>query len=331
MPYKNLKLKDVDIMKFSVIVPIYNISSYIDQCVESIINQTYKNIEIILVNDGSTDNSLDKVKSWEKKDCRVIAIDKPNGGLSDARNAGLKIASGDYICFVDGDDWIDETSIMICKNFIENNGLVDLLCFDYWCYYSPIFLKHISYGHVNGVFKGIEFFNNSRFKLTAWSKIYRKDYLDKIGLLFLKGRLHEDISYTIPLCNLAENIGYIDKPLYYYRQNRKDSIMSKVTYRNVLDFSHAICFNYYFFKERNMINPIITSWVMKCFYKACFTGQTDFKTLKRAFVENNVIRIAEELGDGKWFWTKLFFYHSYMKARTYLGVVKRLVKNKLQV
>lgn len=114
MPYKNIQLIDVDIMKFSVIVPIYNISSYIDQCVESIINQTYKNIEIILVNDGSKDKSLEKIREWESRDTRIIVIDKPNGGLSSARNEGLKHATGDYVFYVDGDDWlsIDRKSVV---------------------------------------------------------------------------------------------------------------------------------------------------------------------------------------------------------------------------
>lgn len=318
-------------MFFSIIVAIYNIESYIDECISSVINQDYTDFELLLVNDGSTDNSLATLKKWEKKDKRIKVINKPNGGLSSARNAGLACAKGKYIVYIDGDDWIssDLLSSVVC--YIKAEGDADMICFDYWCYFDRQNMKLDTYNSTVNHTDGQDFFANSKFKLTAWSKVYRKEYLNKINLQFLEGRLHEDISYTVPLCVCANKVGWIKKPLYYYRQNRKDSIMSKVTYRNVLDFSHAICFNYYFFKERNMINPIITSWVMKCFYKACFTGQTDFKTLKRAFVENNVIRIAEELGDGKWFWTKLFFYHSYMKARTYLGVVKRVVKNKLQV
>ena len=312
-------------MDFSIIVAIYNIESYIDECVSSVINQDYTDFELLLVNDGSTDNSLAVLKKWENIDKRIRVINKPNGGLSSARNAGLACAKGKYIVYIDGDDWITPDLLSSVANYIKAEGDADMICFDYWCYFDSQNMKYDSYDSTVNSTAGLTFFAKSKFKLTAWSKVYRKEYLDKVNIQFLEGRLHEDISYTVPLCVCAIKVGWIKKPLYYYRQNRKDSIMSKVTYRNVLDFSHAICFNYYFFKERNMLNPIIVGWVMRCFYKACFTGQTDYKTLKRAFVENNVLKIAEELGDAKWFWTKLFFYHFYMKARTIMGVVKRLV------
>lgn len=312
-------------MKFSIIVPIYNISYYIDQCVESIVKQAYKDIEIILVNDGSTDDSLTILKEWEKRDERIKIIDKPNGGLSSARNAGLTYANGEYIVYIDGDDWISHDFLSSIVNYIEEKGVFDMICFDYWSYFDTHNMKQVSHNCSIKVADGVTFFENSQFKFTAWSKVYRKAYLDSMNLLFLERRLHEDISYTVPLCVCARKVGWINRPLYYYRQNRKDSIMSTVTYRNVLDFSHAICFNYYFFKEKNKLNPYVTNWVMRSFYKACFTGQTNFKTLNKAFKANGVSKIAEELGVGKVFWLKLFFCHAYMKARTYLGFIKRLV------
>ena len=91
----------------SVVVPVYNKSLYLAECIESIISQTYRNLEIILVNDGSSDNSLDICKMYEQLDERVIVVDKPNAGVASARNAGLEIATGDYIGFVDADDFID--------------------------------------------------------------------------------------------------------------------------------------------------------------------------------------------------------------------------------
>ena len=312
-------------MKFSIIVPIYNISSYIDQCVESIAKQTYKDIEIILVNDGSTDDSLTILKEWRKLDERIKIINKSNGGLSSARNAGLACANGEYIVYIDGDDWVSHDFLSSIVNYIEKKGIFDLICFDYWSYFGPHDMKKVSHNSSIEMADGITFFENSQFKFTAWSKVYRKAYLDSMNLLFLEGRLHEDISYTVPLCVCARKVGWVNRPLYYYRQNRKNSIMAAVTYRNLLDFSHAICYNYYFFKEKNKLNPYIASWIMRNFYKACLTGQTNFKTLKKAFMTNNVSRIAEELGDGKMFWQKLFFCHAYMRIRTNLGFIKRLV------
>lgn len=103
--------------KISVIVPVYNVEKYLERCVESIFKQTYKNIEIILVDDGSTDNSGKICDKFLKKDERVKVIHKENGGLSDARNAGLEILSGKYIMFVDSDDWISPAMVEKCTVF----------------------------------------------------------------------------------------------------------------------------------------------------------------------------------------------------------------------
>lgn len=311
-------------MKYSIIVPIYNISSYIDQCVESIVNQTYKNVEIILVNDGSKDDSLAKLREWEKKDNRVVVVDKPNGGLSSARNEGLKYASGDYILYVDGDDWIDVKALAEADCFITEHGQVDMICFDYYAYYSETDKKLISYNSKEIVCSGEHFFESSTFKMTAWSKFYKRTYLEKIGLKFLEGRLHEDLSYTIPLCLCADKVGYIKTPLYYYRQNREGSIMTKVSYRNVLDFSHALCFDYCFLKKR-CITPYFKHWLIENFLKSCFTGHVGIKTVIKAFNENNVYNIFQELGVARLFWLKVCCYHYYMRCRVFLGRYKKVV------
>ena len=95
-------------MKISIIVPIYNVEKYLERCINSLINQTYKNIEIILVNDGSTDNSLIICEKYKNIDSRIILVNKENGGLSDARNVGIDNSSGNYITFIDSDDYIDD-------------------------------------------------------------------------------------------------------------------------------------------------------------------------------------------------------------------------------
>ena len=312
------------IFKFSIIVPIYNISQYIDQCVESIVNQTYKNLEIILVNDGSKDDSLEKIREWERKDSRIVVVDKPNGGLSSARNEGLKHATGDYVLYVDGDDWIDIEALEKANRFITEYGLLDMICFDYYAYYLEDDKKLISYNSKEKVCLGQCFFENSTFKMTAWSKIYRRTYLEKIGLKFLEGRLHEDLSYTIPLCICANKVGYINLPLYYYRQNREGSIMTKVAYRNVLDYSHALCFDYYFLKER-ALTPFFKRWLMNNFFKSCFTGNVGLRTVIKAFKENNVYEVFKDMDDDRMFWLKVFCYHFYMKGRVLGGLLKRML------
>lgn len=312
-------------MKFSIIVAIYNIEAYIDECVSSIISQTYGNYELLLVNDGSTDGSPAVLQKWELKDARIKVINKSNGGLSSARNEGLKYATGGYILFVDGDDWLDKDALKSANDFIEKHGYVDMLCFDYWAYYTKEKMKFLSYNAQQGLMDGKSFLEHSKFLVTAWSKFYKKTFLDIIGLLFLEGRLHEDVSYTIPLCVCANKVGWINKPLYYYRQNRDGSIMGHISYRNVLDFSHAICFDYYFLKERELLSPYFKKWVMRSFYRTCFSGFVSLTTLVKAMRENKVLDIANDLGERKYFWIKLAYNHEYMKLKTKLGIVKRKI------
>ena len=117
----------------SIIIPVYNVSNYLDKCLESICNQTYQNIEIITVNDGSKDDSLNILKKWKKKDSRITIIDKENGGLSDARNVGMDASSGDYIGFVDSDDYVDEDFYEILVANLEKYD-ADISC----CRYSNV-------------------------------------------------------------------------------------------------------------------------------------------------------------------------------------------------
>lgn len=114
--------------KISVIVPVYNVGLYLNRCLDSIINNSHRNLEIICINDGSTDNSLDILRQFEKTDSRVKVIDKENGGLSSARNAGLDIATGDYISFIDSDDWIHHMFFEVLLHFAETSKCEISMC-----------------------------------------------------------------------------------------------------------------------------------------------------------------------------------------------------------
>ena len=118
--------------KISIIIPVYNVEKYLSRCLESVINQSYKNIEIIIVNDGSTDNSFDICNKYKKKDKRVILIDQNNQGLSGARNTGLKHATGEYICFIDSDDYVEKDYVeylykLIVKDDYDLNSIVEIV------------------------------------------------------------------------------------------------------------------------------------------------------------------------------------------------------------
>lgn len=224
----------------SIIVPVYNMEKYLERCVKSILAQTYNRIEVILVDDGSTDNSPAMCDSYALKDSRIRVVHKPNGGLSDARNAGLAVASGDYIGYVDSDDWIEpdmyERMYMAC---VENEA--QLVVCRYACETDKDKTDKNdnekmpeSYAGINNdviplsrdELLKIYICGHDRFIIynSAWSKLYRRDLVE--GMLFPKGRNSEDIMYTTrAFCSLDKAV-YVDKALYHYVLDRKDSIMN---------------------------------------------------------------------------------------------------------
>ncbi len=223
--------------KISVIVPVYNVENYIDKCVESIVGQTYQNLEIILIDDGSTDNSGKKCDDWSKKDDRIIVIHKKNGGLSDARNAGLEIATGDYIGFVDSDDWIDRE--MYEKLYLElskSNCNIALCEFleteedDAQSEKNTARYEFCGRELLEHMFKGklVPYVTYS-----VWKCLYRKSVI--ADLTFPKGRDYEDVLFTTKAFWGQERIVVLGEKLYYYRI-RKESITKRgLDYKHVED------------------------------------------------------------------------------------------------
>ena len=304
-------------IKFSIIVPIYNIENYVNACMMSILNQSYQNFQVILVNDGSTDNSLSVINKY-REDERIQIINKQNGGLSSARNAGLECVSGDYVMYVDGDDWLESNALQTLSERINKMEDVDMLMFAYNKTFESGDKEKVSYDFLEGkIVDGQTFFENSNYKVTAWSKAYKKQFLDSVNLIFLEGRLHEDISYTIPLLLKAERVSYIDTPLYNYRQDRVGSIMAKVKDRNVDDYTHALCFVNKYAKDNGCLTNYCKKYLINSYYHSCFTAQTSFEVLSRCMKRNNVPQIVKSL-DGTnlfLFWMKLFLTHLNHRSR----------------
>ncbi|ONI42805.1 hypothetical protein AN639_02285 [Candidatus Epulonipiscium fishelsonii] len=209
--------------KISIIVPIYNVENYLERCIKTIVNQTYKNLEIILINDGSTDNSLDICKKYAKYDDRIRLIDKPNGGVSSARNIGLKIATGNYIGFVDGDDWIDKNMYKDLMKIVSKYHL-DIAI-------TGIFGKINTTKLINDKFilftreqALVELFKSTYIQSFLWQKIFKKELFEKIK--FPEGKIYEDQFIMYKLFNKCHKIGYINKRHYYYRDT-PNSILNK--------------------------------------------------------------------------------------------------------
>ncbi|MBZ4027796.1 glycosyltransferase [Lactobacillus johnsonii] len=226
--------------KVSIVVPIYNVEKYIDECIISLIHQTYKNIEIILVDDGSPDKSGAICDKWAAKDERIKVIHKENGGLSDARNAGIEIASGDFLAFVDGDDWV---SVDFVEKMIES-----LIKYDsdmVVCKFARIFPE----GNVNlnsRTPSKVEVLNKKEFliKLTedneitnhVWRKVYKKDLFDNIS--FPVGKNFEDIYLMPKIVEKCRKIVNLPDVCYYYRQN-DEGIVKNINLNNISDHLEA--------------------------------------------------------------------------------------------
>ncbi|WP_338587251.1 glycosyltransferase [Clostridium baratii] len=215
----------------SIIVPVYNVEKYLDKCIISIINQTYKNLEIILVDDGSKDKSGKKCDEWAAKDHRIRVIHKKNGGLSDARNIGIDNCKGKYISFIDSDDFIATEYIEILYKNIKEMKCDISICNPYY-YYEDKINKIVERYKIkedkivdNSLNMTIDLMYQKHFDTSAWGKLYETRLFKQNKIYYPKGKLYEDIVTTYKVFMKSKKIIFINKNLYYYRQ-RSNSIMS---------------------------------------------------------------------------------------------------------
>ena len=232
--------------KISVIVPVYNVEKYIRRCLDSITGQTYKNLEILLINDGSTDNSEIVCEEYAKKDSRVQYYKKDNGGLSDARNYGLKRITGDYVAFIDSDDCLSTGffEVLINKS-IEHNA--DIVSSDILFFYSDNELpkwseeKELIRSSLNEkILYGRQIILQYLCPKDDYiiyhglcMKLYRKELFE--DLYFEIGKVHEDLYITYKLLHSAKCMVMVKVPLYYYFQNNGNSISNNYTVKNYMD------------------------------------------------------------------------------------------------
>lgn len=214
-------------IKVSVIVPIYNVEEYLERCIDSLINQTLSDIEIILVNDGSPDNSQAIIDKYvEKYPDKVIGLMKENGGLSDARNYGISYARGEFIGFVDSDDYTDVTMYeKLYNKAIESDSDI-VTCGYYGIDESIENYRYFQKGNMIQFGKSLA--DNPKLLYTnapyAWNKIYKRELCEKTGILFPKGMIYEDIATIYPLMMYAKRISKVDEALYYYILKREGAI-----------------------------------------------------------------------------------------------------------
>lgn len=220
----------------SVIVPVYNVEAYLDRCINSILHQTFYEFELILVDDGSTDNSGVMCDELAKKDSRIIVLHKVNGGLSDARNKGIEVASGEYITFIDSDDWISKDYLSkLYDNLLKYDA--DISCCNFHktkCYIEKAVVKNRKIFTLIAEDKYRYFLENETVSATA--KLFKKNIFENIE--FPKGKLYEDVATIFSVFIKSKKIVFDNAEMYFYFQN-SNSITKRKFSIKTLDFLDA--------------------------------------------------------------------------------------------
>ncbi|HDU8655915.1 glycosyltransferase [Morganella morganii] len=249
----------------SIIVPVYNVEDYVSDCLNSLISQTLKEIEIIIVNDGSTDSSMNIVNSFS--DNRIKIINKNNGGLSSARNIGIKVARAEYIAFLDSDDWVEKNAYELLYNTAIKNKSDIVSCGFYIAHPDKTIKISLPEETNTNIKKNKKLLHN--IKVAAWDKIYKKSLFTDNGIIYPEGLYYEDTPTTIPLIFMANSITTINNCLIYYRQ-RPGSITKEYHFskKNFDIFIGAeIIYNFIYDKKIN--SPEIKELADYIFIKKC--------------------------------------------------------------
>ena len=297
----------------SVIVPIYNVEQYLSRCIDSIINQTYSNIELILVDDGSPDNCGQICDLYAKKDNRIKVVHKKNGGRSDARNAGLSVATGDLIMYIDSDDWIDSTMFEDMYNcMIEHDS--DIVSTGVkWVEEDGTILR-IDQVSDTFTFDNVEalgqLIDDNFIKQHVWNKLYKTDMINNI--LFEKGKYHEDIFWSYQVVGASKKVSVM-KGAYYNYVQRAGSIMGESYSYKRLDALDAMKQRCEYMQKNypQLFNKALKSYIGSCMYhlQLAIKSKQNHEVIgnikERVCYHKNGNMVEEVTGKQK-FWLKLF-------------------------
>ncbi len=310
--------------KVSVVIPIYNIEDYINECLKSIVNQTYKNLEIICIDDCGTDNSMSIVENYAESDSRIRIIkQKENRGQGEARNLGIVgNVTGKYICFIDSDDFIESNYIESLVETIENKN-VELVCnINILKYYGKDDIRNKCIKNKKDFVldKRLDF-NEESFKklpISAWCKIYRANILKENEIYFASNKLKfEDFYFWYILKTKVKNICIICGPTYFYRQ-RNNSTMSLNKYKknDCFDSIYIIELIYLYYKNSYLLNTysVPFNWLNKHFKKIRGKGEFFLK------IKNSLEKMKKDVLSNKKIYRKidLLFFKCILDSKNYL-------------
>ena len=312
--------------KISIIVPVYNVEKYLRKCVDSILNQTFKDFELILVDDGSIDTSGKICDEYNLKDNRIKVIHKENGGLSSARNAGLDIAQGEYIGFVDSDDWIEldmyEKLYKICK---ENDTDVGIVGINYGGASEKKKSKKIEIYSNKLILDDLVYNKGKEITWPAWNKLWLKKVIGESR--FKEGRIYEDGLFLYSLSSKIKKVAKIDYEAYNYRMDNESITRSKISKKQV-DFLYNTLDIYKFlpspYKEEMFIRDLIryTEYILLEMIKQKNINKDIIKEIKK-FYNDNFKMVKKENKLSRFLKWKLFVLSKYPKIYILL---KKLTK-----
>lgn len=288
-------------LKISIVIPIYKVESMLRKCLDSVTNQTYQNLEIILIDDGSPDNCGKICDEYAEKDSRVIVIHKTNGGLSDARNMGLQRASGEYIMFVDSDDYIEQTA---CQKFSEYfKETPDVIIGDCITENKGYSIKHYQNLEIGNIFTGKEYMLKAleagQFPVVVWLNVYKRSFLNENHLIFKKGRLHEDIEFIPKVFYYAKRVVYSKNKFYYYITNEYSISSAKDKTKHCKDI-YETCIeleNLVGEKENIKLKKFLNNFLCDCYLGIYRAGKMYCRGLRthRIYVLKNAYKLKTRM------------------------------------
>lgn len=229
-------------MMFSVIVPIYNVEKYLPQCIESVLSQTFKDFELLLIDDGSPDNSGVICDDYAKKDNRIKVIHKKNEGVSVARNKGMEVATGKYIWFLDSDDFMVNSAMKSIMDFIENQHDADMITCAHYNNFSDgkLEIKYLPYPTSDKCMNRHNYYRNLYMSSGAywapWKNIYKKEIIDNNNLSFAADvTCAEDCDFFMRFVECANNYAFFNEPVVHYRTNREGSVTNVMSRKAIED------------------------------------------------------------------------------------------------
>lgn len=322
-------------IKLSIILPVYNVAKYLDKCINSLLNQTIKELEFIFVNDGTPDNSVEIIKKYQKQDKRIKLIEKENGGQASARNLGLKHAKGEYIAFLDSDDYVSEDMYEILYNRAKKDDLDIVICNYYLTY--PDRIEEFKNNITNKKEKNINIKEYITLSPCPWNRIFKRSFLENQEFNFPEGIIYEDYA-SIPLLGRGNpKVVYINKCLHYYVQSDSSTLRNKEYKSKYEDIFKA---NEYLYK--NMIDKGYNEELEYMLtYHYLYLGSLNFYKYKKY---KNIDRIANDMkkyfpnwhknklvllkfDKKKIFYMKLFYHKKYFLINLYRRIFNKNEQN----